>query len=83
MTEHRIDPKTGRHVPDPKNTSCAPGADALRRRPNGSNAPLSTVADGSQQARERGQSWIRRNKLWIIFGAIVGYTILARLLGDG
>lgn len=83
LTEHRIDPKTGRHVPDPKNASCAPGADALRRRPNGTNAPLSSMTGGGQQARDAGQGWLMQHKLFVCLLGVVGYTLLVRILGTG
>ncbi|KAL9056088.1 MAG: hypothetical protein Q9162_003150 [Coniocarpon cinnabarinum] len=83
MAEHRVDPKSGRYVPDPKNASCAPGADALRRRPNGSNGPLSAVAEGGQQARQAGSGWIGQHKLLVAVFAVVAYTVIARILGTG
>ena len=84
MTEQRIDPKSGRRVVvDPKNASCAPGADALRRRPRGSTGSFSTVtAGGGQQATFGAQGWIRQHKLLVGLGVLVVYTLVARILGS-
>lgn len=80
LKEKRIDPKTGMVVPHPDSTSCAPGADALRKRPDGSNAAIGTVVGNGQQV---GQGWIGRNKWTIAIGVVLLYTVMARLLGDG
>lgn len=83
LREARIDPKTGAPVPQPDANSCTPGADALRRRPVGSNGPLGVVMEGGQQAREVGQSWIGSHKMLLGLLALFSYAVLARLLGDG
>lgn len=83
MKEARIDPKTGIPVPSHDANSCTPSADALRRRPVGSNGALGAVVEGGQQAREAGQSWIGSHKLLIGLLVLFGYAVLARLLGDG
>ena len=78
MREHRIDPKTGAAAPDPNSSSCSPGADALRRRPLGSNGLAA-----AQQAREVGQGWIWRHKIVIVVVVAFLYTAVARIMGDG
>jgi len=83
MKEKRIDPKTGMQAPDPNAVSCTPGADALRRRPLGSNGSLGAVVEGGQQAREAGRSWIGSHKLMSAVIVVFGYVILARILGNG
>ncbi|MCJ1256533.1 Ubiquitin-conjugating enzyme E2 6 [Lignoscripta atroalba] len=86
MREHRIDSATGNAAPDPNapsSSACSPEAAALRRRPGGSAAGLGVVVEGGQAARHAGQSWIRRNKFAVGAMAVIGYVLLARLLGDG
>lgn len=86
MRESRVDAATGNVVPDPNaapSGNCSPEAAALRRRPGGSAAGLGAVVEGGQAAREAGQSWIRRNKFVVGVMVVVGYVLLARLMGDG
>jgi ubiquitin-conjugating enzyme E2 J2 len=84
MKENRIDPKTGGVVPDPNATatsSCAPGADALRRRVGGSaNDAGQAVVEGAQQAADLGGSWVARHKMLTGFIALMAYVIVARLV---
>lgn len=83
LKDKRIDPKTGTVAPHPDSASCAPGADALRKRLDGSSAAIGAVVEGGQQARDAGQGWFGRNKWSIAIGAILLYAIVARLLSDG
>lgn len=85
MSANRIDLTTGNATPDPNapaSSNCSPETAALRRRLGVSTPGLGAVVGGGQAARDAGQSWIRRNKF--IFGGLVliGYVLLARLLGD-
>lgn len=85
MEENRVDPKTGLAAPDPNmpvSNSCSPEAAALRRRLGGSAASFGAVVEGGQAARDAGQSWIRRNKLLVGGLLVIGYVLLARLLGE-
>lgn len=84
MRENRIDTNTGQLIPDPNSsvTKCSPETSALRRRPNGSAPGLGAVMEGGQVAREAGQSWARRNKIWIGLALIFGYALLTRLIND-
>jgi len=85
MKEQRVDPKTGVVVPDPNApVSCAPGADALRRRPGGSGVgggnATDAVMDGAQQAAEVGGNWFANHKMLTALAVLFAYTAIARLL---
>ena len=91
IKENEIDPKTGKiQIQSSDTTSaesltqeCSPEAAALRRT-LGSNAAVGTVAQAGQAARNAGQGWVRRNKIWIAVGALFTFSILARIFGaDG
>ena len=85
MKDNRIDPVTGHSVPDPDapaSSACSPETAALRRRLGGSAAGLGAVVEGGQAARDAGQSWIRRNKFLVGGLLVIGYVLLARLLGE-
>ena len=86
MGDHRVDAATGNFMPDPnaaEKNACSPEAAALRRRPGGSAAGLGAVVDRGQAARDAGQGWVRRHKLVVGAMVVIGYVLLARLLGDG
>ncbi|PWY69823.1 hypothetical protein BO94DRAFT_560666 [Aspergillus sclerotioniger CBS 115572] len=73
MKDSRIDTNTGQLMPDPSlATRCSPETSALRRRPNGSAPGLGAVMEGGHVAREAGQSWVRRNKIWLGFAILLG-----------
>ena len=82
MKEKNIDPATGlpRAALPPAQAHCPPEVAGLRRRPNGS---ASTVVQDAQIAREAGQGYLSRNKWKILFGTIMAYIMVARILGDG
>ena len=85
MTANRIDLATGTALLDPNapaSSSCSPETAALRRRLGGSAAGLGAVVGGGQAARDAGQSWIRRNKFMVGGLIVIGYVLLARLLGE-
>lgn len=84
MKDNRIDTTTGQLIPDPNATAtkCSPETSALRRRPNGSGPRLGTVMEGGHVAREAGQSWAQRNKIWIGLAIVFGYALLTRLVND-
>ncbi|KAL9118780.1 MAG: hypothetical protein Q9187_004664 [Circinaria calcarea] len=85
MKENRVDPATGNMAPDPNailSITCSPEAAALRRRPGGSAAGLGAVVEGGHAARNAGQSWVRRHKFTVGAMLVIGYVLLARLLGD-
>jgi ubiquitin-conjugating enzyme E2 J2 len=85
MKENRVDAATGQIIPDPNAASvtCSLETAAFRRRPTGSAAGLGAVMGGGQAARHVGESWIRRNKIWVGLAVVFGYALLARLLDDG
>ncbi|EGD99032.1 ubiquitin-conjugating enzyme E2 [Trichophyton tonsurans CBS 112818] len=65
------------------NSACSPETNALRRRPGGGSATgLGVVVEGGQRARDAGESWFRRNKVWICIGLVLGYALLSRLFDD-
>ena len=80
IEEHRIDPATGRMLPDEEGQEiqCSPETKALRRILGGSTG-VGAVVQGGQAARDAGQGWIWQNKLWIVAGCIVMYVMLARI----
>lgn len=84
MKDNRIDTATGQLLPDPNSAAsrCSPETSALRRRPNGSGPGIGSVMDGGHVAREAGQSWIGRNKLWVCVALLFGYAFLTRLIND-
>ncbi|EEP77750.1 ubiquitin-conjugating enzyme E2 6 [Uncinocarpus reesii 1704] len=84
MKDNHIDIATGQVLPDPNaaTTSCSPETSALRRRPVGSAAGLGAVMEGGQVARDVGQSWFRRHKVWVGVLMVLGYALLARLFDD-
>lgn len=89
MEQKRVDTSTGQIMPDPNatttamTTTCSPETTALRRRPTGSTGRLGAVVEGGQAARNVGEGWIRRNKVWIGMIMLLGYAILVRLFEDG
>lgn len=84
MADKQIDPATGLARPAaqaaPAHAHCPPEVAGLRRRPNGS---ASTVVQDAQIAREAGQGFVSRNKWRVVFGAVLVYIMVARILGDG
>lgn len=81
MEKERIDPQTGRSMaarPPAAQQSCAGDKASLGRRSSGSGG----VVDGAQAAREVGQGWFGRNKLYLIGGVIFAYVLVARLMND-
>lgn len=87
MKEHKIDVVTGDLLPDPNASasgpSCSAEVAALRRGPGGSGVGLGAVVGGGQAARQAGQSWVRRHKFAVGAMVVIGYVLLARLMGEG
>lgn len=81
MEKEGIDPQTGKKIVLEGSQSCSPEIDGLRRR-TGSHAGLAQVVEGGQAARDAGQGWLARNKLYLIAGAVFAYAVMARLLSD-
>jgi ubiquitin-conjugating enzyme E2 J2 len=81
IKEKRIDLNTGlsRPAQPAPQLHCPPEVAGLRRRPGGS----ATVVQDAQIARDAGQSWLSRNKWRMVFGTIMAYILVARVLGDG
>ncbi|KAK2861162.1 hypothetical protein FQN49_004488 [Arthroderma sp. PD_2] len=90
IEDNRVDPATGQILPDPNevlsaessSSTCSPETNALRRRPGGSATGLGVVVEGGQRARDVGENWFRRNKVWICVGVVLGYALLTRLFDD-
>ena len=82
MTENRVDPSSGQFLPDPNapQTQCSPGVAALGRQASASR--VGAVVDGGQAARDAGQGWLMRNKLYVGATLIVAYVLLARFLSE-
>jgi ubiquitin-conjugating enzyme E2 J2 len=84
LKQRRIDPVTGNVAPEAAQTSCTPAADALRRRTTGgATSGAGAVVEGAQVARQAGQGWLGRNKLYLGMATFFVYIMLARVLGDG
>ena len=85
IKENRIDPKSGKILPDADGVppQCSPEAAALRRRLGGTSAGAGAVVQRGQAARDAGHSWIRRNKAWVAVGVVFAYVIFARIFGEG
>lgn len=87
MKQNRIDVETGNLLMDQDSTasasSCSAEVAALRRGPGGSGVGLGAVVGGGQAAREAGQSWVRRHKFAVGALVVIGYVLLARLMGEG
>ncbi|KAL2832385.1 cytochrome c/c1 heme lyase-domain-containing protein [Aspergillus cavernicola] len=81
MLENRIETATGQLRPDPNTASgkCSPETSALRRRPNGSAPGIGAVMEGGHAAREVGQTWLQRNKIWVGLAVLFGYALISRL----
>ena len=85
MNEHRIDAATGRILPSSENensntsAACSPEVAALRRGPGGTTG----LGDAGRAAREAGQSWLGRNKFLVAGMVVIGYVLIARLVGEG
>lgn len=84
IKEHKVDPATGRILPDTSGAiqQCSPEAAVLRRRLGGS-AGVGAVVHEGRAARRAGQSWLRRNKFWVAAGVIFTWVLLARVFGEG
>ncbi|KAI1618622.1 ubiquitin-conjugating enzyme E2 J2 [Exophiala viscosa] len=84
IAEHRIDPATGRILPDPEGETinCSPETKALRRILGGSTG-VGAVVQGGQAARDAGQGWIWRNKVWLLGSCLIVYVMLSRVLTAG
>lgn len=88
INDNRVDPATGQVMPDPNavvagSSSCSPETSALRRR-SGVSGPggLGVVMEGGQKARDVGESWFKRHKVWVCIGMVLGYALLTRLFDD-
>lgn len=80
-----VDPQTGRQQvlqQEKHEQNCAPEVGALRRRAGGSNAGLGAVVEGGQAARNAGQSWLRRNWMYVAVAALFTYVAAARIMGE-
>jgi len=93
MRQHKVDPVSGQIVDDGDEAgtaeegagraSCSPETAALRRRLAGNTAAgLGQMAQRGHAAGEAGQSWLSRNKFWIVGAFVLGYVLLARVLGE-
>jgi ubiquitin-conjugating enzyme E2 J2 len=84
IKRNRVDPTTGRILPDTTGASlqCSLEAAALRRR-LGSSTGVGAVVHEGRAAREAGQSWLRRNKFWVAAGVIFAWVFVARIFGEG
>lgn len=85
MKENNIELATGNLILGPDTAlsgSCSSEVAALRRGPGGSGVGFGAVVGGGQAARQAGQSWVRRNKFAVGAMVVIGYVLLARLMGE-
>lgn len=78
MEENKIDPQTGKGMVVSQQGSCSPEAEALRKMGATSAARMGAVVDGGGA----GQSWVRRNALYIAIGVVFAYVLLVRLVKE-
>jgi len=80
----RIDPQSGKLLMPPitRTKSCTPETSALRRNARSGNAGFTSVVESSQAAKQAGQSWLTRNKYYLIGGVLFFYVAVARVLQD-
>ena len=93
LREKRIDPKSGRHVPDPLRSvrsprspmspSGGPGICTPRTDAFGKHSVNSVVVEGGQNARQAGRGWVSEHKWLVAILAIFGWVMMARVLGEG
>jgi ubiquitin-conjugating enzyme E2 J2 len=85
MGQHRIDPATGRMLPDTEGEviNCSPETKTLRRILGGSTTGVGAVVQGGQAAREAGRGWVWQNTIWIMGGLLVAYFMIVRVFGEG
>jgi len=84
MKENRINPQNGLIMStSPTQPQCSPDMAGLRKRPSGSATAVGAVVQQGHVAREAGHSWLSRNKWRIVFGTLLSYILVARILGDG
>lgn len=83
ISENRIDPKTGKCIPDPPGEAvqCSPETAALRRRLGGANS-AGALAQGGEAIKEAGQGWLGKRGLWYAAGAFMLYVVLSRIFGE-
>lgn len=81
MKENGIDLATGLTPAGEGERACA-GQMARRASGSEARAAIGAVVEGGQVAREAGQGWVRRNKLLIAGVLVLGYVLIARMLGE-
>ena len=84
MKDNHVDIATGQLLPDPNaaQSSCSPETSALRKRPQANTTGIGVVMEGRQVARDVGESWFRRNKVWVGLFVVLGYALLSRIFDD-
>lgn len=86
MKKNRIDAAMGTLLPDEEGEAakdCSPEVAALKRGPKGIGSGIGAMREGSQAARNAGQSWVRQHWLGIGASIFLGFVLLKRLWGDG
>ncbi|KAI9895014.1 MAG: Ubiquitin-conjugating enzyme E2 6 [Vezdaea aestivalis] len=78
MKARSVDPASGQVTTSDSSSTCPPEqVAALARRPGGSGG-LGAVVEGGQAARETGQGWLKRNRLWVILLFMFLYVFWTR-----
>lgn len=83
IRETRIDPKTGKILPDPEGETVHYGPEAakLRKILGGGGNSGATVGNLGEAMRDVGQGWLMRWR-WPLLGAFVAYLVITRVLMD-
>ncbi|KKY18336.1 putative ubiquitin-conjugating enzyme [Phaeomoniella chlamydospora] len=87
MKDNHIDPVTGKAIvlSDPATVNaCSPETAALRKRLGATTTTgVGAVVHGGQAARNAGNGWLGRNKIWFAAGLVFTYVLVSRLVVEG
>lgn len=87
IKDNHIDPQTGKAMELPNSateSSCSPETAALRKRLGATSGGVAGVVQGGRDAaRNAGQGWLSRNKIWVGVGVLFAYVLLSRVFVEG
>ena len=84
LKDNRIDPVSGKILPDPEGQplQCSPETAALRRRLGPSVQGATSVLKGEQRIIGDGQGFLSRNKYYIGIAVILSWLMASRISGN-